>query len=505
MTIPEINQLRKSGNVEDAYRECKALLNQSPDDRGTRICMAWCLKSLSEIASKNKEYDRFIDLLKELANLQLEEVGENSMANRFAWDLHVLFDSMKFEPEKLVGIADRIVEILPKLCFLKPNKYYSMLADSFLKVKGRQGAVWLRFYDFMNWFGFDNFSDEDYKKIQIKDGKSIISLVERVYSAYYKVLNALFISGAVDAEKIKNHLDKLDELNEKHPEYQYTLYHKALLLLMIDKKEDAIQAIRPFVKKKRNDFWVWDVLGDAIDDDELKLSCYCRALSCKAEPKFLGKVRIKTAKVMHTLGFDGNARTEIRLLHKVYEENGWNTPKEALEIKKQQWYQAATASDSNLDFYKSHLGESEEFLFIDTPEMPILITRVNKEKHICNFVDSERNRGFFSTKKLKGKFFENNVILARVEKENDCKISRLLTWRKVDNLLPYEGVFFKTIDGYIKIKEGKNFGFVGDIFVDESLLKDNVVAGEYVSVKAVITYNQKKDSWGWRAIALRTT
>ena len=56
-----------------------------------------------------------------------------------------------------------------------------------------------------------------------------------------------------------------------------------------------------------------------------------------------------------------------------------------------------------------------------------------------------------------------------------------------------------------KIKEGKNFGFVGDIFVDESLLKDNVVAGEYVSVKAVITYNQKKDSWGWRAIALRTT
>ena len=37
MTIPEINQLRKSGNVEDAYRECKALLNQSPDDRGTRI------------------------------------------------------------------------------------------------------------------------------------------------------------------------------------------------------------------------------------------------------------------------------------------------------------------------------------------------------------------------------------------------------------------------------------------------------------------------------------
>ena len=133
--------------------------------------MAWCLKSLSEIASKNKECDRFIDLLTELANLQLEEVGENLMANRFAWDLHVLFDSMKFEPEKLVGIADRIVEILPKLCFLKPNKYYSMLADSFLKVKGRQGAVWLRFYDFMNWFGFDNFSDEDYKKIQIKDGK----------------------------------------------------------------------------------------------------------------------------------------------------------------------------------------------------------------------------------------------------------------------------------------------------------------------------------------------
>ena len=282
--------------------------------------MAWCLKSLCEQYSKVKNVDDFTEKLQELAYLRLDEIGIDDMANRFTWDIKILFELLMNEPDILLETAERILTIIPNLNFQRPHKYYSLLADTFMRVKGRQNTAWLHFVDFMEWFCFDNFLPEDYERIHLKNGKSLPSIVERVYNAYYKALMAQIEAGNVHLQRIDDFIKRLTRLNEKHPEYQYTLYHKALLLLVLNKKTEALDSLRPFVKRKQNDFWVWDVLSETVDDSNLKLSCLCRALMCHTEPKFLGRIHLKAAHLMHALGFDGNARTEIRAINKTYQE-----------------------------------------------------------------------------------------------------------------------------------------------------------------------------------------
>ncbi|MBD5357746.1 MAG: hypothetical protein HDR88_12195 [Bacteroides sp.] len=502
-TIQEISQLRRDGKIEEAFIQCKALEEQFPDDRFVRTTMAWCVKSRCELAAKGKEVSKFIESFSILPRLKLAEIGELSMPNRFAWDIKTLFEALKYEPDLLVATANEVLEIVKGLQFKTPDKYYTLLADTFLKVKGRQGVQWSAFVEFMDWFGFDNLMPEDFSRIPLNNGKSIPSVAERVHSAYYKGLMAQIESSVIDADRIEEFLGRLTRLSSSHPEYQYTLYHKSLLLLALGRKDEALESIRPFVKKKQNDFWVWDVLCDTTDDNSVKLSCCCRALLCPTDPKFLGKVHIKAAKLMHESGYDTNARTELQIMKSVYQENGWRLPKEATELIAQSWFQGTQAEDNTL-FYKEHLSASEEFLFFDTPETAILLTHYNHEKHICNFITEKRERGFFSTKGLKGKFRENDVFLVRLEEKIITgKLSKVLTWKKSSGIPNYFNVFFKRIDGVLRIKQGNTFGFVGDIYVDRKLIRDGMTDGMAVNGIGVLCYTQKKSQFSWKAMSLK--
>jgi|GEM_PF-1629543 len=504
MTLQEITQLRKEGKIDEAYQNCLALYEQYPTDRYVRTAMAWCLKSVTEQAVEQCNVDAFVNALSLLGKLDLAEICEFQMANRFSWDIRGLLDNLKSAPAAYVNVANRILDVLSGLHFVKPNKYYSLLADVFLKVKGSQGAAWPGFVKFMDWFGFDNLMPEDYHRIPLQNGKSLPSLAERVHTTYYKSLMLLIDEGNADSAKIDQFINRLTLLNESHPEYQYTLYHKSLLLLKLGRQTDAMEAIKPFVQRKQSEFWVWDVLSDTTDDDEIKLSCCCRALMCNADPKFLGKVHLKTALLMHKLGYDKNARTEIRAMHTVYQQNGWNMPYEALDLVRQPWYQAADAPQLNDAFYKNHLSASESFLYADVPEVPILVTKCNYERMMCNFVTVDLKQGFFSLRQIKKRFKENTIYLVRMAGSvEEGKISNILTAEKVHDATPYIDVLFCKVDGVLKIREGDKFGFVGDVYIDKSLITSEMSNHTEVTGSAVISFNHKKKTWGWKATSLK--
>ncbi len=504
MTTIEISNLRKAGKIEEAYNECITLLSLYPTDRYVILTMAWCLKSIAEKSAKEKNVSRFIETLRELANLNLESIGEISMANRFSWDIKILFESLINEPDQLIATANQIFSILPNLTFARPHKYYSILADAFLKVKGNQDKPWSKFIEFMEWFGFENLRPEDFKSIPLKaQGRSLSSIAERIHNRFHKVLISRIESGYIDKAKIESFIERLSELQQHHPEYQFTLYHKAQLLLILNRKEEAQKAIIPFVRNKQNEYWVWEVLSETSISPELKLSCLCRALLCKTDPKYIGKLHIKMANLMHSLGYDDNARTEMRAMSKIYKENGRTIPLAAIEMVRQPWYQAAKAPESNMNFYKNHLSDSEELIFMGLPEFPILITRYNPERRVCNFITIDKKRGFFSTKKLRGKFTENNVYNIRIEnKITENNITKVLTCNLIKDITPFINIFFKKIEGQLKIHSSNDFGFVNDIFIDQTLFPKSAYDGMNVKGTAVLSFNKKKESWGWRAIKL---
>lgn len=502
MTISEISNLRKEGKIKEAYNECELLLSQYPEDRYVRTTMAWCIKSLAESHAKASNYKEFAEVLSKIAPLKLSDIGELSMANRFAWDIKTLFDNLKSNPDLLSEALSLVFNSIRQLEFFKPHKNYTLILDCFVKVKLRQNAPWERICDFIDWWGFEYLLPEDFQRIPLKNGKSIPSVAERTHIVYYKVLMNQIVSRIYSTERIDEFLKRLDDLNVTHPEYVYTLYHKSLLLLALNKKDEALEAIRPFVKLKQNEFWVWDVLGDTTDDDDIKLSCLCRSLLCRTKPEFIGKVRLKTAQLMIKKKKFDNARTELDAFLNTYKANGWHISNDVENLTKQHWYSSASNLGNNISFYKSHLEHSEQFLFHDMQEFPILIEHNNKDKHVCHFITKEKEKGFFFTKGVKECFKENTVYIVRLSKKSDSnKASQLLTYKRDENIDNYIGLFFERFNDKIRIREGSCFGFVNDIFVNLNL--DNTLAnGDIVTGISVISYNKKKRTWGWRAISL---
>ena len=55
--------------------------------------------------------------------------------------------------------------------------------------------------------------------------------------------------------------------------------------------------------------------------------------------------------------------------------------------------------------------------------------------------------------------------------------------------------------GVIKIKEGSDFGFVDDIFIDPGNIKRNQwVTNQTINGKAILSFNKKKGQWGWKMV-----
>jgi hypothetical protein len=506
MTIQEIRQLRENGQIEQAYRECSSLLQQYPQDRYVRVTMAWCLKSLCEQAAQQHDASNFCNYFAQLPDLQLDDLGEQSVVNRFAWDVLTLFKGYKQTPNDLPPIANQVFSTLKELPFLKPHKHYSWLVDAFLQVKDATTGVWLPFVDFMDWWDFENFRSEDFAKIQLREkGHSILSTAERAYSTYYKVLATLIARGSVSTQKVDKFIAKLDQLNEQHPEFTYTLYHKTLLLIALGRKEDALEALRPFVQKKQKDFWVWDALAGTTEDGQVKLSCYCKALTCRVEPKFLGKVRYKLCLELIATQNLSAAKYEIEQVIKVYNQEQWHIPPYIVDLTRQDWYANTTAASSNLDYYKAHLEDAESFLFLDYPEVAIMITHYNSEKQVCNFVTSDRKRGFFFTRSIRDKFRDFDIVKVRfAEPMTEGTPSSFFTYKRVNGISEYQQIFWKGMNGPIRINPGNSYGFVDDIYVDSRLIPANIQNGTQVQGVAYLSYNAKKATWGWRAVKINS-
>ena len=502
MTIPEIRALRDGGEIIDAYNECKSLLDACPIDRATRIEAAWCLKTLSEQAVKSRDRVRIGVCLDELRTLKLEELGETFMHDRFCWDVAMLMNAARDNPAEHIRTAENMFDRLKRLPFVKQNRYYSMLVEAFSRVRNGQDVMWLGFTDFMDWWGFDNLTPDDFQRIATSTpGRTIVSVAERAYTAYYKSLMAQIDGGKRNVGRIEAFIKRLDTLAAMHGEFAYTLYHKALLLLKLGRKDDALEAMRPFVKKKQNDFWVWDVLAETTDDDAIKMSCYCRSLLCRADQKFLGNVRRKLADLLHKSGDDARAKCEIERIVETYRREGWRIPAAIADVARQGWFAEVQSAGDNRQFYSEHLAESEHFIFMDTPEVAIMISRYNREKNICNFVTADRRRGFFFSKGIRGmQFREYQILHARFagDLQPDAPV-KIVTVKPAPNAAEYANILYRKTEGVLRLRDGATYGFVDDIFVDTPLLP-GIANGTHVSVAAVLSHSPRRNAWSWKAI-----
>lgn len=498
MPAKEIKELRQAGKLEEALLMAKAELQEDPENIWAKRNISWVYYEYLKHLASADHLDNFIVGLGKIKNLNLP-AEETMLFDNVSWQVgKMVFALSKLQHADVQKIIE-IFELTQAFHFTKPSEGYSFLFKAFHRALKETD----RYLVFADWWNFENFRPEDFQKDKLPDGKEIMSIVEQAYITYAKHLlpKQTQFELLFDKQKVESFLPLLNKIIEQHPQYQYPAYYKAKLLLALGDNDNMLSALLPFARKRRNDFWVWDILSETFRADEEKvLACFCRALTCPSPEEMLVNLRQRLALILIKKQLYSEAKTEIELLVKARTEHDFRIPGDVTTWQKQDWYKGATSKKSNIDFYKKHTEEAEALLFTDVPEDSVFISFVNHNAKVLNFIATDGRMGFFrydrfiqdakigTTLKVRFKSGEKDGIhqVFSVSPNNDEKLKQ---------------AYLKDFEGELRIADGKAFGFVNDIFVHPSIIsKNKLITGAAIRGTALKSYNTEKKQWGWKMI-----
>lgn len=497
MPAKEIKELRQAGKLEEAYAMAKAELEADLSNIWGKRNLSWVLYAqLNELAS---DLDAFLAKINEVKELDLpasEEMFFENISIVISKAARIITHEATLDINKIHRLFDSVKE----LSLIRNSKWFSVLFKAMLKGM----KVSTRYIEFADWWDFNNFRPEDFQKEKIPNGKEVMSIAEQAYIAYAKhILPRQTQHGEIifNKEKAEDFLPVLSKIVEDYPQFQYPAYFNAKLLLALGNKDNMLESLLPFAKKKRNDFWVWEILAEAFSSDPDKvLACYCKALSFKSPDEMLVSLRQKMARILIYRKLFNEARTEIDLLVHARTEHGFKMPAEVTHWQAMDWYKTAVQSKSNFGFYKAYIPIAEALLFSDVPEESVIVEFVNADKKILNFIASETKFGFLKY----GRFFSDvkvgDTLKVRFQGGSNEDRYQLYTAIKVNDDA-FKQQFMKEVLGVVRIPTGKPFGFMDDVFIHPSLVKRyKLTDGKQFTGKAIKSYNQEKKLWSWKLI-----
>ncbi len=497
MSAKEIKELRQAGKLEEALTLAKAELQAEPQGKWPKRNISWVYYDYLKLNNTPEHFDVFITWIDEIKNLELPS-DEKMLFEQLSWQLGIMnFNLLKYNPTDHSN-AIRLFETIQSFPFPKPSKGYSFLFKALHKSLKETD----HYIQFADWWDFQNFMPEDFKKDKMDNGKEIMAIAEQAYIAYAKHLLPQHTQhGEIifSKEKAEAFLPVLSEIVERYSEFQYPAYFNAKLLLALGDKDNMLESLLPFAKKKRNDFWVWEILAEAFSDDPDKVfACYCKALSCKSPGEMLVSLRQKMARILITKKLFSEARTEIELLVQARNDHSYNIPAEVMKWQEEEWYKKAVSSKSNLGLYKPQVPIAESLLFSDISAELVIVEFVNSDKKILNFIASETKYGFFKYDRFLSDVKIGDVLKVRFQGGSNEGMFQACTV-ELSCEEEFGKQFVMDVKGAIRIQVGKSFGFIGEVFVHPSIVsRNNFINGQEINGKAIKTYNKDKKHWGWK-------
>ena len=492
-TVRDITTLCRAGKLAEAYELAKADLAMSPENVWGQREVAWALYYMLKDDSEKRRNQAFYEHLKELMELDLLTIEADSMIfDKVLWKLA---DVLKNTPDENIGEVDRLFPLFSKLHY-NPSNGYSYLLKSVLGF-----ATWPRLVAFFEWWNIDNLLVEDYQQFQMENGRKIMSLAEQAYIAYSKALLKLN-----DKDKIRAFLPKIEQLMDDYPEMMYPGYFCGkLMLAMGAERDDALETVMPFVRKKRSEFWVWQLLCDLYKgESDIQLACLLRAVHCRTQEVFLGKVRMKLVSLYINRGDYPRAKHHLDQVTRCYVQQGWRLPAEVQNWMRESWVHTTPADSSDGVDYQKYTNA-------------ILSQDAHESIAVVTYVDTARKRAFV----VYGKELRTTVSFSDLQMRVKEGSLLKLKWTAGSNgSIDVVGVEPVTVSAlkdlsYLRVLEGKAekhgnhpFAFVRAHGIScyihpDDVRKQALENGRSVSVLAVWDYNKKKDMWNWTCVSLK--
>ena len=499
----EIKRLRQEGKLDEALKMAKEELEVNPSDEWAKRNLTWVYDSYCKKYAEEGNYQAFFEIVCAQIDLGVNE-SDQMLIKSMGWRFRSMLSCIERigDASERIRVLDRIFELVRQFNFEKPSETYSVLLKAFLKYKD----IWPTFRNFCEWWNFDNFRQEDYVcEVYSTGKKESFCLVERAYIAYAK---SLLQENPMDLDTIRIVVPKLETLAESHPEMDYPGYFAGKLMLALNEKgDDIVATIRTFVRKKKNEFWAWQLLAEAVekDDRDLYLACLLRAIKCKTKDEFLVKIRLRLVEELVNRNAYNLAAQQLRLYCKTKLANNstWQPSGELRSYLEQAWYRQSQTSQTE-SMPLDYMTLTNNVLFGDISEQSCIVSFVNSDKQIVNVVYGYGKEGFFKyDSSLCPKIGMMLYIrLNEVSQDGYMKIySSRVSTDKTHPVLDY----FKEVEGTViynshkdiySFKSGDIVCYIPPKYVDNLSLEK----GQTINFSILYTYNKKKEKWMWKIV-----
>lgn len=538
MSFTEINSLRKSGKLQDAYHLADQGLeaaekNNSPQELlWAKRAMSWVLYDYLKRSVENADIEKVHRVLEQINELALAE-DETMFYDSVAWQYgKVLFLLANLPPlKKTEGgflhikdvlnqhtqqtkTAELVIELIFSSNFTKPSAQYSYVLSGINKLHKQN--VWnSKFLEIIDKWDLNNLRDEDFVKVTLANGKTMPSLAEQAFNGYAKAFidvlekEYAFNEGAFNDDALndaKLTIEKLEsffgKINFKFKRLYYSKMYAAA-----GAKDMALEQFLPFAKLNTNLYWVWESLGDfLIGKPEEQIKCYSKAIVLANAPKYCLNIYEKLSKLFLANHSYAEAKACLIKFIEIREQNGWAIKGFAKESINAPWFNDAEKGlDLKTSLENFSIG-AESILLSDLPEELVVVTNINYAKGFFSFI-------FFTDKKETGysKFSKSiklevgDTLSVKLQKPVDGKAPHKLFQLQKTTKTPHNEIL-RLESGSIRINEGQNFGFLrghdkSNAFIDPSLIqKEGLQNGQVISSVVIADYDSKKARWGWKVV-----
>lgn len=131
-----------------------------------------------------------------------------------------------------------------------------------------------------------------------------------------------------------------------------------------------------------------------------------------------------------------------------------------------------------------------------------VVDHVNTERHVLHFIVDQAINGVISLAELPGHFKEGNAIAVKVSKRSTAKgTTYRVLHAEATAEIPSPQVW-KEFREEVRLSNGMGFTD-NDIFIPKPLVVEyQILDGQKISGTAILNFNKKRQSWGWKAIGL---
>ncbi len=490
MSFKEITRLRKSGKLDEAFKMAGKELQAAPNDEWCKKAIVWVYFDYLKIAREQNNFENIIVQIGNIKKLALP-TSEKMAFDSVAWQVGKYLFAQKLVPAQQLN---KLFDTIYGFSFTTKTDSYSYLLKAFKK----HAEKWPRFAEFVNWWGYDNFMPADYLKFTLDNGQDIPPLVESVFIALSKQL----LKPPIDREKIEGFIPKISAICTAHPKMQYPPYYHAKLMIALGDKKEFLKAFVPFAKKKRNDFWVWDLMSEAFSiTDEKYIACISRSLLCNAPGKFMVNVHEKMAGWLIANKMYREAKYEIQKVINIRTQNEWKVPRNLLEHENAFWWNNSETVRNNTKLYEKYAPLANNILLGNLPAETVVIDFVNTTNKTASFLAENRKTGIFNYSRLPivpktAQFYTIRFFGQNSKKSTFYKVATIQ-----EITAPVEVDFVKTVEGNLSVKQGNSFGFLRNTFVPPQIVAQySLCDGSHIKAKAIESYNKNRKTWGWKVV-----